>query len=191
MLTTSSGKIKAVKNILFNLYLMNCGNIYPLKMLQIITRWVSQLIRSFLKDMSQVSVSVRGEEAEEDIAIVSEVGPTRTRCEYTYSIFYWILKTVLYQDSRWCCQFQIAVGKAGDEILAALRCKSQSELQVTTFVGNKEFLRSITPDKIRFLGIEISHLSQSHLSPVSNSVKELKEHEVLAMIYFMFLFSQW
>ena len=82
------------------------------------------------------------------------------------------------------------MGKAGDEILAALRCKSQSELQVTTFVGNKEFLRSITPDKIRFLGIEISHLSQSHLSPVSNSVKELKEHEVLAMIYFMFLFSQ-
>ena len=74
------------------------------------------------------------------------------------------------------------MGKAGDEILAALRCKSQSELQVTTFVGNKEFLRSITPDKIRFLGIEISHLSQSHLSPVSNSVKELKEHEVLAMM---------
>ena len=72
--------------------------------------------------------------------------------------------------------------KAGDEILAGLRCKSQSELQVTTFVGNGEFLRSITPDKIGFLGIEISQLSQSNLPLVSISVKELKDHEVHAMM---------
>ena len=40
-------------------------------------------------------------------------------------------------------------------MLKGLRFKPQSELQVTTFVGNEEFLKSITQDKIGFLRIDL------------------------------------
>ena len=46
---------------------------------------------------------------------------------------------------------QDLVGKAGDQILEDLRCKSQAVIQGTRFLGNEEFLQSISPDKIGYL----------------------------------------
>ena len=51
----------------------------------------------------------------------------------------------------WVKKVQISVGKAGDQILEDLRCKSQAGIQGTKFIGNEEFLQTITPDKIGFL----------------------------------------
>jgi len=51
----------------------------------------------------------------------------------------------------WVKTVQNSVGKAGDQILENLRCKSQAGVQGTKFIKNEEFLRSITPDKIGFL----------------------------------------
>ena len=65
------------------------------------------------------------------------------------------------------------MGKAGDQILEDLRCKSQAGVQGTKFIKNEEFLRSITPDKIGFLQeqkdkFSIEDFSLDLATPVTN-----------------------
>ena len=67
----------------------------------------------------------------------------------------------------------MSVGKAGDQILEDLRCKSQAGVQGTKFIGNEEFLRTITPDKIGFLQeqenkFSIEDYSLDLATPVTN-----------------------
>ena len=73
----------------------------------------------------------------------------------------------------WVKKVQISVGKAGDQILEDLRCKSQAGIQGTRFIGNEEFLRTISPDKIGFLQepeikFSIEDYSLDLVTPVTN-----------------------
>ena len=52
---------------------------------------------------------------------------------------------------RWVKSVQKSVGRAGDLVLEELRSKTSAGTLGIKFIGNEEFLQSLTPDKIGFL----------------------------------------
>ena len=59
----------------------------------------------------------------------------------------------------WVKSVQKSVGRAGDLVLEELRSKTPAETLVIKFIGNEEFLQSLTPDKIGILQEEKKTLS--------------------------------
>ena len=65
---------------------------------------------------------------------------------------------------RWVKSVQKSVGRAGDLVLEELRSKTSAETLGIKFIGNSEFLQSLTPDKIGFFQEEKKTLSLGDVS---------------------------
>ena len=84
----------------------------------------------------------------------------------------------------WVKCVQKSVGRAGDLVLEELRSKTSAETLGIKFIGNEEFLQSLTPDKIGILQEEKKTLSCDVVFKDGNTMMGLTPLDLKVHIYY-------